>query len=79
MAGRQVTSLTLARAAGAVVAPKGVSPPGQAHRTASFFCLATGATQPPEDEVLDALDCGSGQEEGVTLQRGLLHPLTHLA
>lgn len=68
-AGRQAILLTLARAARTVVASEGLSPPRQACGATSLFCQATGAAQSPADQVLDTLDCGKRQEEGVTLQR----------
>lgn len=68
-AGRWATLLTLAGAPAAVIAPKGLSPPGQACGATSFFHLAVGAAQPPADQALDACDYERVQEEEVTLQR----------
>lgn len=50
--------LTLAEAAGAVVAPVGLHPPSWGREATPVIHLAVGAAQPPADEALDVLDCG---------------------
>lgn len=54
--------LTLARAAGAVVAPQSLCPVAQARGAAPVSCLAVGAAQSPADQALDVLDYGKRQE-----------------
>lgn len=54
----EVAPLTLAGAAGAVVAPGGLHPPSRGRGATPVIHLAVGAAQPPADQALDVLDCG---------------------